>query len=495
MKIAHITSELCPVAKVGGLADVTLGLGRETQKQGHHTFLILPKYSCLNYDQIHDLKSLNPPLEITYDQTIYRSNIYVGHVYDLTVYFIESPKELPFFQRDKIYGYRDDLLRFGFFALAALHFLAREHQDTEIIHLHEWQAAIAAPLLETSFKSHLSAKTIFTLHNLNYQGISTWPLFKKLGLEKIPPKLQQLYTDPKRSDRLNLTKGTLYLADAITTVSPKYAEEILQPKQSRGLQIDLENNLSKLTGILNGIDYDTWNPSNDPLLKHSFSFEDLAGKQTLKKELRSQLNLPQSSNAPLVTTICRLVPQKGLRLIKKAIYTTLDNGGQFILFGSSPIEKIQNEFDELKKQLSNNPNVIFIFDSYNEPLAHLIYAGADLIVCPSLFEPCGLTQLIAMRYGTLPLVRKTGGLADTVFDSKEVSQALGANGFSFIPATSRAIEQTLKKALKMYRDRPNDWDQLVQNAMHSDWSWKKPTLEYLRVYQKALSDKSKKRIA
>lgn len=483
MRICHIASEISPIAKVGGLADVTLGLSREVQNLGHHVTVILPKYACLKHEGLEHLTPYKTETKVYFDQKWHPLEITKATVHGVPVILIESASSRKYFNQSQIYGYPDDPVRFAFLSCAALAFLKEEMEDINVIHMHDWQTALIAPLFHEFYQRHLKARLIFTIHNLGYQGLASFSLLTKVGLDKKKYGSANALKDPKRDDRINLMKGAIIFSDAVTTVSPQYALEIQEPFHAKGLEKVIRQNTDKIFGILNGIDYKIWNPEHDEALASKYTPHCLEKKAADKKYLREILKLPLLEKSPLVTCICRLVPQKGLRMIKKAISSTLKLGGQFVLFGSSPIEKIQKDFERLDHELDPNPNVRFIFDSYNERLAHQIYAGADIIICPSIFEPCGLTQLIALQYGTVPLVRKTGGLANTVFDIEEDKEYPNkTNGFTFIPPTSKAIHETLKRAFSIYRERPELWKEIIQRGMTMDFSWGESAKHYLELY-------------
>ncbi len=485
MKVIYISSEISPIAKVGGLADVSLGLGRAIQGLGNEVCVILPKYTCLKTKYLENLQLLDIEFKVPFAGVDYTVKVWKANLHGLNLFFIDPTKPKSFFDSPSIYGQRDDIQRFAFFSLAALEYISRYQSDVNLIHINEWHTALVAPLYAEKFKSKFDTKIMLTLHNMNYQGITGSTILKKVGLnqDKLRPVCRQGSTS-----KINLIKIGIHFSDYINTVSPKYYQEIKTPKNGRGLEDFVLENDQKFTGILNGIDYEIWNPKLDKALKWNYSRDQLENKYASKDHLREMLRMPQSRKTPLVTCICRLVPQKGIRMIKRAITHTLNSNGQFVLFGSSPIPKIQEDFENLQKQYSDNTNAQFIFNSYNEELSHQIYAGADMLICPSIFEPCGLTQLIALQYGTIPVVRQTGGLADTIFDieTHERSGEVG-NGFSYLPPTQKALEQTLRRAFKTYFENPTLWKETIQRGMNMDFSWKSSALKYFEIYSKLVS--------
>jgi starch synthase len=378
---------------------------------------------------------------------------YLGHkVTLLSAYYEEIPLLLldphhpaNFFRRDKIYAYPDDIARFTYFSKAAMEYLKNEPFD--VLHLHDWHTSLCAALAKKTLKKVLS------IHNVEYQG--------KGALLDL--------NDPAFEDRgsLNLLKGGIIHSDAIVPVSPTYAKEILTPEYGFGLDGILREQRAKVHGILNGIDQKMWDPAKDRALLSNYTLAShKKGKLSAKKEFAID------PKTPWVGAITRLVPQKGPKLIEAALQKTLELGGSFLLLGSSPIPELQKHFDALKEKYQGNPRV-FLHYEYDETLSHKLYAALDFLIVPSLFEPCGLTQMIAMRYGTVPIVRATGGLKDSVFEEK--------NGFLFSDPTPEALGKALEKAIKTFQTAA--FDKLIENGMKWDFSWQKPAKEYLQVYE------------
>ncbi|MCH9627807.1 MAG: Glycogen synthase [Chlamydiales bacterium] len=439
MEIVHIAAELAPVAKVGGMGDVLHGLSRALLAKGHQVEVILPHYDCLDWEGVSE-----------------------GRVDGIPVTLIEVED---FFKRGTIYGCEDDALRFTSFCLAALRYLKENGRHPNVIHLHDWHTAVAAPLLKERF-AELHAQCVFTIHNLAYQGECDGAVLDSIGWKSGAIEEKGTY---------NLMKAGILYADQVTTVSPNYAKEILNSEMGGALQPTLKKYQNKFSGVLNGLDAHYWNPAHDPLMPTSFSIENKGGKKQVKRALRQRLGLEQKES-PLVGAVTRLVPQKGPELIKAALLHTLELGGQVVLLGSAFDPMTQAEFKKLKEQLAES-NQGHVELTYDEELSHLIYGGSDLLLVPSLFEPCGLTQLIAMRYGTIPLVRETGGLVNTVFE--------GINGFTFGPPNPEAICKTLERALPLW-GTPT-WQMLQENGMREDHSWNKPSENYLKIYSSCLS--------
>ncbi|HRD56129.1 MAG TPA: glycogen synthase GlgA, partial [Parachlamydiaceae bacterium] len=447
MHIVHIASELAPLAKVGGLADVVLGLSRELSWKGLDVDIIIPKYDCLDSSQIRDLTVDTQDLMSFYDGEWFHNTIWMGWVENLKVYFIEPHHPRYFFNRGCFYGCEDDIERYLYFSRLSLEFLYKRDISPDIIHLHDWQTAAIAPLYYTMYQKigYNKPKIVFTIHNIEYQGKCAPHDLDKIGLDGkaflTPKKLQ----DNVSPDLINLVKGAIVYADFVTTVSPNYAKEILTPEYGRGMESTLNFYRSKFTGILNGIDYSYWNPEIDRYLPIHYSSREtplnkkdantLDKKAFVKNVLRERLSLTEDYS-PIVGCIARLVPQKGIELIKHAMEYTVSHKGQFILLGSSPIPSIQRDFMHLKKQFEDHSN-IYLALHHQEELAHMIFAASDMFIVPSIFEPCGLTQMIALKYGAIPIVRKTGGLADTICDVDEEKEVEAqAFGYTFSDPTN-----------------------------------------------------------
>ncbi|XP_062088414.1 starch synthase 3, chloroplastic/amyloplastic isoform X2 [Humulus lupulus] len=447
MQIVHIAVEMAPIAKVGGLGDVVTSLSRAVQELNHNVDIILPKYDCLNLSNVKDFQ-----FNKSYHWGGTEIKVWFGKVEGLSVYFLEPQNGL--FWKGCIYGCNNDAQRFGFFCHAALEFLLQSGSHPDIIHCHDWSSAPVAWL----FKEHYvhyglsKARVVFTIHNLEF------------GAHAIAKAVAK--------------------SDKATTVSPTYAKEIAGNPA-------IAPNLYKFHGILNGIDPDIWDPYNDKFLPLSYTSENVVeGKRAAKHALQQRLGL-ETADLPLVGIITRLTHQKGIHLIKHAIGRTLERNGQVVLLGSAPDPRIQNDFVNLANHLhSSHARHARLCLTYDEPLSHLIYAGADFILVPSIFEPCGLTQLTAMRYGSIAVVRKTGGLYDTVFDvdhDKERAQAQGLepNGFSFDAADTAGVDYALDRAISAWYDKREWFNSLCKTVMEQDWSWNRPTLDYMELYHAA----------
>uniref|UniRef100_A0ACD5U0C4 Uncharacterized protein n=1 Tax=Avena sativa TaxID=4498 RepID=A0ACD5U0C4_AVESA len=486
LHIVHIAAEMAPVAKVGGLADVISGLGKALQKKGHLVEIILPKYDCMQVDQVSNLKVLDVLVQSYFEGNMFNNKIWTGTVEGLPVYFIEPQHPANYFWRAQYYGENDDFKRFSYFSRAALELLYQSGKKVDIIHCHDWQTAFVAPLYWDVYANlgFNSARVCFTCHNFEYQGTAPARDLAWCGLD-----VEHLDRPDRMRDnshgRINVVKGAIVYSNIVTTVSPTYALEV-RSEGGRGLQDTLKVHSRKFLGILNGIDTDTWNPSTDRHLKVQYNANDLQGKAANKAALRKQLNLASAyPSQPLVGCITRLVPQKGVHLIRHAIYKTAELGGQFVLLGSSPVPHIQKEFEGIADYFQNNNNIRLLL-KYDDALSHCIYAASDMFIVPSIFEPCGLTQMIAMRYGSVPIVRKTGGLNDSVFDFDDETIPMEVrNGFTFVKADEQGLSSAMERAFNYYKRKPEVWKQLVQKDMRIDFSWDTSASQYEDIYQKA----------
>lgn len=483
MKIVHIASECAPIAKAGGLGDVVHGLACELQAQKHQVVIFLPHYQFLQ-KKSENFSSDQKTFELEANGVSFKG--YATQIKavgcKIILLDVDHPKNYLF--REKIYGYPDDVARFLIFTKAALQYLTNEEESIDVLHCHDWHTA-AAPLIHKSLfhnKGLCIHKHIFTIHNLKYQGICEAQELNNIGLNTNKNLDPEVFNFPK--PQINLLKAGILYADVVTTVSPTYAQEILQPEHSFGLDAFLRTYRGKVKGILNGIDTTTWSPSTDLLIPHPYSRLDTiqeinvsknANRQFLAKKMRLA-----SSKTPLFACISRLVPQKGPKLIEAAIVYAAKNNAQFILLGSSPIPEIQHHFLQLKKAFNTNSNIHFVFE-YDDPLSHLIFASADFLVMPSIFEPCGLSQLIAMSYGTIPIVRSTGGIIDTVFDIDKYPA--DGNGFCFTKPIISELYETMDRAINCFMD-PKRMHLLRKRVMQLDHSWQKPCKQYLEIYSK-----------
>lgn len=483
MYIMMVASECAPVAKVGGLGDVVQGLSNELAVRGNAVEIILPKYDCMRYDRIWGLTKTYSDLWVPYHNQQIHCDVYFGFAEGLKCFFIEPHSQQNFFNRGIYYGHNDDTERFAFFSRAVSEFMLKTNKRPEVIHCHDWQTGLVPVLLFEMYK-HLGMthpRVCYTLHNLGHQGLTGEHILRQVGLNPAHYMTPDRLLDHTHRNAVNLMKGGIVFSNFVTTVSPRYANEIRYTDLGMGLQRTLNVHGQKLGGVLNGIDYNVWNPEIDPHLASRYTIETLQDKYKNKEALRRRLWLREEFK-PLVVVVSRLDRQKGVELVRHAIFYSLANGCQFVLLGAAPEPGINNDFLGLKRQLNDNPDC-HLEIGYDEKLAHLVYAGADMIVIPSRYEPCGLTQLISMKYGTVPIVRNTGGLADTVFDANHADKPYHErNGYVFNDYNSEGLESAMRRAIGLWYAYPEYFRQLQVNGMRYDYSWNQAGGHYLNIY-------------
>ncbi|QWR77183.1 glycogen synthase [Candidatus Magnetomonas plexicatena] len=487
MYIVMIASECAPVSKVGGLADVVDGLSCELLRKGHNVEIILPYYDCMNVSLVDNIQSNSVEVSVPFKGKQIACSVHTGIVRGNTCYFVKSHSDEKYFERGNFYGAADDDERFALFSVAAVEFLGKAGKQPDVIHCHDWQTALIPVLLRYKYKNSFLSKTklCYTIHNIKHQGKVSHKLLDMAGLSLSAfPELDAM-ADASAPGYMNLMKGGIVYSDYVTTVSPKYATETRTSNLGEGLESVLSAHASKYEGILNGIEYDIWSPEKDHNIPVNYSVDNIEDKYKNKDELRKKLSL-RNVFKPILAVVGRLDAQKGVHLIRHSLLYSLNKGMQFVLLGSSPDKEIDEYFHHLKHYLRRNSDCSLSL-SYDEELSHLIYAGSDMILIPSLYEPCGLTQLIAMRYGTVPIVRNTGGLSDTVFDI-ELSQKpqTQRNGFAFEEFSYEAIESVLTRAQFVWNEKPYTFREIMTNAMKSDYSWTLSADRYLGIYSKML---------
>ena len=481
MKILLVASEVAPYAKTGGLADVAGSLPKALRQLGHDVRIILPCYRTV--EEKHSLRKGRKSVEVAIGGELHKGMLRQNSLEGVPVYFIENRD---YFHRDGLYGtaegdYPDNAERFGFFCRAVLALLRRLDFRPDVLHLNDWQTGLIPVLLKTELRDdpfYRTIGTLMTIHNLGYQGLFPPEVLPLLGL---PPQLGT----PEGLEyfgKVSFLKGGLIYSDLLNTVSPTYCREIQTPQMGHGFDGILAKRSKALHGILNGLDTRLWNPALDPALVRSYDENDLRGKAANKKALQAQLGLAVDPSIPLVAMVTRLDTQKGLDLVEDAWERLLERPLQFVLIGSG--EQIHTErFARLKDRYPGRVSISLDFD---DTLSRRIYAASDLFLMPSHYEPCGLGQLIALRYGSIPVVRKTGGLADTVIDAADNPRQ--ANGFTFKDATADALLGALDAALALYGDRRN-WLKLVKRGMSQDFSWRGSAEHYLELYRKIMEGK------
>ncbi len=482
--IVMIAPEVAPCAKVGGLGDVVQGLGRELVSRGHGVEVIAPMYSSMRYETIEDLHEVYSELWCPHYNQWRPEKVFQGRVGGgLQCNFITGGN---YTERPSIYGFDDDLYRFTYFCRQALEFMYKTNRRPDIIHCHDWTTGLVPAILWDIYQplGWDNSRVVYTIHNNECQGLCGFgdKLLGMIGMDVKKYHRPDRMQDDVHANCINLMKAGIVFSNFTTTVSPTFAGELKTVAGGRGLQITIAKNSAKIGGVLNGLDYDEWNPQTDPKLAARYSIgDDFYEKYKNKTALREWLGLWDAWK-PIVSVVTRLTQQKGLDLIKRAIFSTLESDGQFVLLGSAPDPKVNNDFLRLQNELKDNHNVN-LYIGYHEDLSRLIYAGSDIFVVPSLYEPCGLTQMISLRYGTVPVVRETGGLVDTVFDLENSGRGLNdANGFTFRDPTPASLDYGLKRAIRLWCDNPAAFNRLARNGMKYNYSWKNPAKDYENIY-------------
>lgn len=475
MHVVFVSSELALFAKVGGLADVTASLPRALKRLGHRVSILLPLYGAVDRDQLA-LARTAISFEIPLDGKLRRAFVWKGRASGIPVYLIENDD---YFARPTIYGgpegdEPDNAARFAFFSRAALEASRALGLEPSLFHVHDWPTALV-PVYQR-LGSTPPRPTVLTIHNLAYQGIFPkqwmprlelpWNLFGFDGLE--------FY------DRLNFLKGGLIFSDRLTTVSPTYAGEIQGKELGFGLEGVVRARSDRLRGILNGIDPSDWHPGRDPALVASYRSNGLSGKAENKRALQRELGLNLDGEAPLLGFVGRLVSQKGIDLLVEAIPGLVSLRAQLAILGSGESDALAS----LQRLARRFPRQVRVSTGFQDELGRRIYAGADFFMMPSRYEPCGLGQMIALRYGTLPIVHRTGGLADSIRDLDEHPDG---NGFSFPRYDLESFMGATRRALGHRRDSKS-WKRIVARAMREDFSWKASAAAYVDVYRRAMGE-------
>ncbi|MFA6216581.1 MAG: glycogen synthase GlgA [Candidatus Omnitrophota bacterium] len=460
MKIAICASEVVPFAKTGGLADVAGALPQALEAAGQEVIVIMPGYKA-----IRNLKSI----KISKSKSGMAYSI-IGE--NVKVYFVENEQ---YFNRDGLYGdkagdYPDNLDRFSYYSRRAIGLLKEVNFKADIIHCHDWQSALIPVYLKNLYANdpfYKAAKTIVTIHNMGYQGLFAKAEFPKLGLDWSLFNMEML----EFFDKVNILKGGIVFSDFVTTVSPTYSREIRTKEFGFGLEGVLSKRGEAVLGILNGLDYNIWNPEKDTFLKAVYAFDSIQRKAENKKDLQGICKLPLKDDVPLVGIVSRLAEQKGFDILAQAIDKICKMNLQLVILGTGDLKYHQI----LEAMVKKYPKVISLQLKFDDTLAHKIYAGSDIFLMPSKYEPCGLGQLISLRYGTIPLVFKTGGLADTVTPQ---------NGFIFDEYSPAALIATLKKATAVFKLKKK-WLALIEAAMHAQFAWENSAKKYVQLYKKA----------
>lgn len=477
MKILVLSAEAVPFAKVGGLADVAASLPKALQSLGHDVRLVIPRYGRVDPIRFN-LKTLFT-LDVPVDTTTKPATIMEARPGGgVLTYLVDSS---PYFGREGIYGYHDDGERFIFFCRAVLEMLRRLNWQPDILHCNDWHTGIVPNWLKTVYKDDpffANTATLFTIHSLQYQGIFGWRVLEVAGLADYG-----FIYHPQVADLNNvvdlLARGIMF-ADAVNTVSERYAQEIMTAEYGEKLDPILRERQDRVFGILNGIDQEVFNPATDPYVASPFSIESLDKRADNKLALQRQAHLPLKPDVPVIGMISRLSDQKGCDLLAETIDHLLQFNVQFILMGTGD----QHYHELFSRVARTNPQQTAVFLTFDQALAQRIYAGSDIFLMPSRVEPCGLGQMLAMRYGAVPVVHETGGLADTVTDWNPETRT--GNGFVFQRYDRWALFAALVRAIETYRYK-DTWRTLQIAGMSGDYSWARSARRYVEVYEKALA--------
>jgi starch synthase len=460
-----------PFAKTGGLADVAGALPKALRENGEDALLVLPLFEQI--DRRHLKEQIFDNLDVDWRGGTLRASVWYSDAAGAPAFLIDAPE---YFARNSIYGFRDDHERFAFFCRASLALFKRLGAPPDIVHLNDWPGGFAAAELHArrSFDSYYErTRTLFSIHNLAYQGAFDAEQLWILGFDERERAAFMM------NGAASALKAGLMTSDALSTVSRRYAFEIQTPEYGHGLEGILRARSDRLVGITNGVDYDVWNPATDPNLSAHFDASNLDGKRACKLELLRAFGLPEDLDRPIIANISRLTAQKGYDLIKEAGGAILETGAYFIALGSGASE--YEDYFQLMRDYA--PRQVGVFKGFNESLAHKIEAGADIFLMPSLFEPCGLNQMYSTRYGTVPIVRATGGLDDTVQDFDRVT--LVGNGFKFQHYTASAMLDKIYEALYCYAE-PDLWRTIQLNGMRVDNSWRAAAQKYIQLYRRVV---------
>jgi starch synthase len=480
MKVAFLASEVIPYAKTGGLADVAGALPKFLARLGADIRVFMPLY--------REVRKKNLPLEpvldgasLDMDGEKLSYSVFAHRADGVTVLFIDRPE---YFNRDCLYGtsagdYPDNGERFAFFCRAALETMRALRFAPDIVHGHDWQSALTFAYLRNTYAGDEffgRTRTLFTIHNLAYQGLFDRDLLGRVGLPASLFNMKAL----EFYGKVNALKAGILYAAAVTTVSPRYSREIQTPEFGCGLDGLLRARSGVLHGILNGVDYRDWDPATDRLIPRHYTPSDRTGKTACRQELARMFGLEAPAGRPIAGMVTRLAGQKGLDIVCDALEALLGLGLTLVILGTGD-QKIQ---DFLLAAQKKHPKRIGLKIAFDERIAHTIYAGSDVFLIPSRYEPCGLTQMYAMKYGTVPVVRATGGLDDSV---QEFDPAAGVgNGFKFVDAAQGPLVEATRRAMTAF-SRPDEWPTLVGNAMAADFSWERSAAAYLALYNKLLA--------
>lgn len=481
MKILFVTSEMVPLASTGGLGDVAGSLPEALRERGLDLRVIMPLYKTIKQSYASELHFLRWSIIRLGWRTMY-SGLFSMEINGVPVYLIDNDF---YFGHDKLYiDYAFDIERFAFFQRAVLEAMGQPMAfEPDLLHLNDWQTGMIPALLECHYKRyghHAGVQSLITIHNMRHQGIH--------GRERVQDLLDlpdEYMTESRvlHDGTPNFLKAGIVYSNRVTTVSPTYAQEIMTSYFGEGLEGVLASQSWKIQGILNGIDVDLYNPETDPEIASTYSAKAwMRGKAACKKALQEELGLPKAAKEPLLAMVTRLDRQKGIDLLLHILDKLLEEEIQFALLGTGD-PSYEKQLQDIE---SRHPGRMRAVIAYDRHLSRRIYSGADLLIMPSLFEPCGLSQMIAMRYGTLPLVRQTGGLADTVEAFNKYEKT--GTGFGFLNINAHELLFTAKEAVRVYREDKEGWRLMVKAAMEGDYSWSRSAKSYEKLYQSILKE-------
>ncbi|MGC9333300.1 MAG: glycogen synthase [Anaerolineae bacterium] len=480
LKILLLAAEVVPFAKTGGLADVAGTLPKAIRAMGHDIRVAMPRYGRIEHDKFQ-LEEVLPPFEVPIHRTTQPARILQATIgNDVPVYMVDNAK---YFDREGIYMYADDADRFIFFCRAILEAIKHMEWQPDVIHCHDWHTAIVPNWLNTIYERDpffRETGTVYTIHNLAYQGIFGYRVLEIAGLDEWGFQYHAEMAD--LNEVVDLMGRGIYWADLVSTVSETYAHEILTPEYGERLDPLLRDRRDRLFGILNGIDYETASPATDPHLVTNYNTGSLDRRAENKLALQREAKLPEDPDVPLIGIISRLTDSKGFDILGEAIDHILDLGIQFVLMGTGE----QHYHDLFSRMVQQYPDQATIFLTFNTPLAQRIYAGSDMFLMPSRVEPCGTNQLVAMHYGCVPIVRATGGLADTVQDyDPHTGQG---TGFVFHDYDRWMLFAAVVRAVETFRHR-DLWRQIQLRGMRADFSWERSARKYVDLYRRAIASR------
>ncbi len=473
LKILFVAAECAPFYKVGGLADVVGSLPQALQALGHEVRVIIPRYRSIAAPQ-YAVKRVDRFIDVPAGDVARTTEVVESTFTGVPTYFVWDER---FFGRDKVYGQPDELMAYAFFSNAVIEFLRASDWTPDVLHAHDWHTGAALMYLATRGRREAQLKSIaslLTIHNLFWQGAGGNALLRFAGFKQNPPRIIG-----EAPGSVNWLARGIACADAINTVSPTYARQILTREFGEGLSELLHARRDQLSGVLNGLDLREWNPQTDPLLAARFAADTVKKRAANKHAVQAALNLKRQPRTLLIGMVTRLFEQKGLDILMEAAEQLLQRDVQLAVLGSGD-EKYHAALQALAAQY---PGRVGIDHAFNEPLARKIYGGCDVFLMPSHFEPCGLGQMIAMHYGAVPVVRATGGLADTVIDADR--SAKRGTGFTFTAYTAKALIGALDRAAAAYTD-PDRWQAIQRRGMAADFSWNASAQQYVELYRRAL---------